>query len=399
MKTYNQISFFFLLTGLFLWISITSCDKRIFAFVENDKLGYKNRYGKVVIPAIYKECVFTDLDSPCYYEYGKDEYVPLIDTTNKYGILDAKGRILLPFIYDDLSDEFDSTFIIQNIRSQEYHLINIYGDTILKRNFSSQFFIDSEKIFSGEIDGINIVYDPKNDQIIDTVDFYDLSIFINGLAEVSSNNGSKKGLIDYSNNLILDTLYLEIHQSYKDSSIVVKDENQLFYVIDSNGDRLTEGFERFVPYYNDAGRYKILGNGSVDFILKDLKIVDSLIGVDYRFIEKNFIKFKKSEQSDTTFLYRIDDKSIVYVNDSDFDFQLGYILKYKGGISKIYEVKNIQGSFDLELIGEFRGKSDGFYGYFPFLSFVKSGIGRVYTWRNKRMQPLFEFEVNGYFYN
>lgn len=94
-------------------------------FEENGKVGLKNAFGQILVPALYDD-VLNQQDAFGGYLFP----VVVVELNEKYSLAlrDGSGRTLCPFIYDDI-EELDSEHYCVN-KDEKYGIINNKGQNI-----------------------------------------------------------------------------------------------------------------------------------------------------------------------------------------------------------------------------------------------------------------------------
>lgn len=91
----------------------------------NGDYGYINRQGVEVIPiGKYSFDLFYSVK-----HFGKDEYKPEKQKDGKWGVIDKTGKVLIPFIYDEIS-EFTNGLARVKLNGK-YGVLNINGEFVL----------------------------------------------------------------------------------------------------------------------------------------------------------------------------------------------------------------------------------------------------------------------------
>jgi hypothetical protein len=80
---------------------ICSLSEGLYAFAHDEKYGFLNSKGDVVIPAVYE---INENSSSCIDEFGFQNGRICLALDEKYGYIDTTGKIVIPFEYDKLSD-------------------------------------------------------------------------------------------------------------------------------------------------------------------------------------------------------------------------------------------------------------------------------------------------------
>lgn len=105
-----------------------------YKYEENGKVGLKNIFGKIIVPAIFDD-VLNRQDASSGYLY----LVAVVEVNEKYSLAlrDGSGRALCPFIYDDI-EELDLEHYCVN-KDGKYGIINSKGQNIFPCVFDNAY--------------------------------------------------------------------------------------------------------------------------------------------------------------------------------------------------------------------------------------------------------------------
>ena len=194
-----------------LQINLFAQSNDLIRIIEDDKIGYINNYGKIVIKP--------------NYTVGYDFYEGLASVReyDKYGFIDSEGKYVIEPKYD-----------------LAFNFYNGIAKVFLK---GAPFFID------------------KNGKIVISKKYTSLE-FVNKDLAIVTTASDKKGVLNLvSNNLVIDTIYSSITNFKNGVAIVTKQEvsqkgNYIIYrpaVIDITG-KLLVPFNKFIEIndYNDG---------------------------------------------------------------------------------------------------------------------------------------------------
>ena len=155
------------------------------AVKKNEKWGYINKKGKVVIQFKYDEV------------YNFFEGLAIVKIKNKYGIIDKKGKVVIPIKYDAVTT-FSEGLIGVGVEKQGMWF---YG------------------------------YINKKGKHIDFFNFAGISIFSEGLGAVASYLGGKWGFINKKGEIVIQPEYDAIDDDYrimfKNGYVIIKKNGEL----------------------------------------------------------------------------------------------------------------------------------------------------------------------------
>lgn len=186
-----------------------------YKYVLNGNIGYLDKKFRNIIPNIYE---------------GKDDFGCVVNNLiicklhNKYGVINDKNSVIIPFKYDILYPLCDNFFICKNYNLEFHILIDSNGNEIINENdefkncsfykklneSDNQFFVDNVnklliKHFSNnQYEVINL----KNSKSfrLDNLKIVNIEYFENNLIPVIDCTTSLYGAIDFNGNLVFPCL-------------------------------------------------------------------------------------------------------------------------------------------------------------------------------------------------
>lgn len=220
---------------------------KLLAVMQNGKVGYVNRQGEMIIPAIYDDLIDPEMKYDETWANADGKYGIVVAKDGKYGIINYKNEIVLPFDYDEL-DAFDASgtglyFMYNKIGKgedaynelREWGIINTTGKRI---NLTGRY---------GHTIGAFAGYDGLNENLL-------------GVYDEKSN---KYGYIDKEGNEVIAPQYDEIRSFSEGLAGVLKGDMWGFIDKDNN---------TIIPFqYPDAGvmRASVNGMGAGMFVFYD----------------------------------------------------------------------------------------------------------------------------------
>ncbi len=240
---------------IFLFISLLfSCKplSELYLVKVNDKWGYINRKGEMVIEPIYENCCYQRYEDSCCSRIIWPDALGIVKQGGKYGAINVNGNLKLECNYDFL-DQYHNSLIIAK-SGGNYGILSENGDTIFPFIFDNQFISCNNKTGQGQINKKYYLLDFKNKTKKET-NFDKISYFVEGLAAVKK--GENLGYINQKGELVIDAEYQTVWP-YNKGLAAVK-QNYQWGFIDTTGKFViepqfdeTEGFDLF------SGKYAIV---------------------------------------------------------------------------------------------------------------------------------------------
>lgn len=260
--------------------------------------GVINFDGKVIIPINKREVTYKN----GYYIVRKD--------FKKYGIRDSKGKKILKEKYDRIIDIRDNIFYVLN--NNRYYALTKDKKKICefaKNEYYQSYFGDTFVSFESiDKEYHYIIVDNE----IKKVKCSFISKFINGIAYIKID--SKYYLIDKKCNIISDSYDCA---DYKGGKIILKKDNQSFYVDQNNEIKLVEN-NSLDNYKNIILKISSVGilvndydNKISKFIFQDGNIVDTPELYDNACMFSDFILCMQEGRYNFYSLYTKDGKNVV----------------------------------------------------------------------------------------
>ena len=198
----------------------------------------------------------------------------------KYGIIDEKGKIVLPANYDFLEWLNDSLYVFTN--GENKGLMNSKGSVIIPAQFSrvSELYNSNPMAIAVELS--------NSDCLIYSIEGKRLTPIMQGYLQETSGlifkSGAYKGFMDKNYKIIIPAKYSDL-KMLKDGSFLVTDMRNKEYVMDLNGKTLTLAkYDGMHALTNNQDYEKVLGyivnsKGKYGYIDANLK---SIIPVKYQ---------------------------------------------------------------------------------------------------------------------
>ncbi|GEM_PF-867745 len=197
----------------------------------------------------------------------------LLIKPNKWGFIDDKGEIKIPFVYDFINP-FENGIAYSKNGNNEF-FVNPKNEIVIKGDY------DKMDVFSNGIAGVEknnkVGYiNPKGELIIPLK--YDTGGYFNknGLAEVSL--GKKYGFINQQGQEVISIIYEMVKSEQLDDVVIVR-KNDKWAFFDSKGKQLSDFLYHDVQraWKNDRttffenGPVSVKQNGKYSFLNRDLK--------------------------------------------------------------------------------------------------------------------------------
>lgn len=191
--------------------------------------GLLNSSFKRITPFIYKDPETDFLSHAGLYHLWKDR---------KDGMIDTKGNVVIPFVYDNISICDKNTFIVQLYENQKWGVINTKGNTIIPCIYDNITKLGLPNLFAVEQNNKYGVIDKKGKVITpfiyDDIDFTSYPEIADILKElglliiknVDSNGGFTYGFLDVRGNEVIppmfsqnDAMFLLCQHIYNQSDV------------------------------------------------------------------------------------------------------------------------------------------------------------------------------------
>ncbi len=244
-------------------------DNGKFAIVSIDnKLGIVKLYeNKVVIPVVYDDIEKINRE---YYTTTKFK----IRKSNKYGIIDINGNLLIPIEYDYLYQPYNSKNSIIVVKQGKYGVVNWKNNIKLPFEYESvkviedNFFQVKKNSKYGIVDKFNRVKLPLRYNYI--------FVYKNGFMSVSIKNG-KKGVLNNKGREVIPTIYDNIF-FYRKNKLYIVEQNNKRGIITSNGKTIIPPLFAWVEIINQ-NLFLITDNNFSFFIDRNFKPISSLFKI------------------------------------------------------------------------------------------------------------------------
>ena len=327
-----------------------------------------------------------------------------VSQNNKWGYIDRTGKIVIPIEYDSINNFSNGVAIVT--KGEQYGLIDLNGNMVLPVEYSFITFRDNYGHIYKERQDDSIlkpgVIDLQGNIIIPSGVHDFIGDFNDGLALVrNDNNGTRYGFVDMSGNIVVPIIYVQ-----------ASDFSEGLAVIDR--EVLSDGLsERQSAVINTLGEF-VISFGQFDYTIlfgfKDgLALISSKEGYGYintegnilfKIDEHSFFGFREGLASMSRFYgddlkYGFIDKSgnivIPYEYDSADYFNNGIAIVKKGDYYGVIDkFNNVIIPFEYEFIQK--------NNHHDFLTLRKNGFYGILNKRGKILMPA-EYDYIGNYYS
>ena len=215
----------------------TAQKKPLFRIIENNKVGYMNADGNVIIAPVY--------NSGSDFKGG----MAAVRKDALYGFINSEGVFILPPIYD-LADPFfnnyEYTYVVLN---GENKFINKKGENIINREFKGFYYINNETGMLYTPDSINVIYDLKHKKSLSELKNTNAGPFSNGVSTAYTTKGIPYVINLKGDHIVPTGKYDDINDYYNGIAIAVKKNgdggSSYLSAIDTKGNELfTHNYDR-----------------------------------------------------------------------------------------------------------------------------------------------------------
>jgi hypothetical protein len=238
-----------------LQINLFAQSNDLIRIIEDDKIGYINNYGKIVIKPNYT------------VGYDFSEGLASVRENDKYGFIDSEGKYVIEPKYD-LAFNFYNGIAKVFLKGTPF-FIDKKGKIVISKKYTSLEFVNKDlAIVTSASDKKGVLNLVSNNLVIDTI-YSSITNFKNGVAIVTKQEVSQKGnyiiyrpaVIDITGKLLVPfNKFIEIND-YNDgiAKVYFKDsesDDEIYGFIDDKGNLLfQENYtgKYFLPdYFNDG---------------------------------------------------------------------------------------------------------------------------------------------------
>jgi antitoxin component YwqK of YwqJK toxin-antitoxin module len=228
--------------------------------MQNDKYGFINSKGDLIIPCVYDEVYGGDFDQ--WFDYG----IVSLRKNKLWGALDSTGKVVVPFIYDTLSSFFNHCIAIV-AKNSKHGCVNCKGELIVPCIYDKIWYL-SEGIRQVKYNGKIGYQDSSGKQIIECK-YSNGSSCGEGLIPVQK--GTKWGYINKLDSVIIPFMY-DAASSFKEGLAGVSLKGKEGFIDRSN--KVIIPFIYSPGYYSFSQGYaRVEIDGSAGMIDKKGKVI------------------------------------------------------------------------------------------------------------------------------
>jgi len=226
-------------------------NQNITLFKENNKYGYKDENGNVII--------LPQLDNAGGFQHG----LANVSMSNKIALIDQTGRIVIPFGTYDIINSFREG-MARVSKSKKFGFINTTGKEKIPCLYDEADFFRN---------GLSSVRKFDKEGIIDTSGKEFIPIIYEKVIQLQSYNlikiklNSKWGYFDYQGHVFLNPEYDELDQPWH-GMIMVKKEGKFGYINDKGELVIPCKYEQANPF-TESGKAFIVLDGKKGVVSKD----------------------------------------------------------------------------------------------------------------------------------
>jgi hypothetical protein len=309
---------------VFLFVStLISCNSlsELYLVKADNKWGYINRKGKLVIEPVYENCCYQRYEDSCCSRIIWPEALGVVKQNGKYGAINVNGELKLKCNYDFLDQYHNSLLIARS--GNKYGILNENNDTIFPFIFDNQFISCNSETGQGQINGKYYLLDFETKTQKET-GFDKISYFVEGLAAVKK--GENYGFINEEGSMVIDAKYQNVWPFNQGLAAVKQNYQWGFidttrkFVIKPQFDE-TEGFDLF------SGKYAIVVKNKKYGIIDREGNYLIIPKYDYLYFEDEnvLLAIISENQKQKRGLINLNEKWLYEPEYENFDYFDGYI--------------------------------------------------------------------------
>lgn len=183
----------------------------VLAVMKNDKVGYINTQGKLVVPAIYHNLIDPDDKYDETWSHDASEGRIVVAKNGKYGIIDTSNKVILPFTskYSFIDGIQEGRALVQS-QSGKYGFIDKDGKEVVPPKYEGADghfggYYGFQEGLAGMSDGKKWGFITKTGKVAVPFVYDEVRPFSEGVAGVLKNG--KWGFIDGANKTVIPFQY------------------------------------------------------------------------------------------------------------------------------------------------------------------------------------------------
>lgn len=255
-------------------------------FYTGNKMGIINTKGEVVAPAVYDKYTNFDLDGYSVKIYPSEGFISLF-RDGKYGFIDLKGNEVIPFTYQRSGNFYNGLSKVYN--NGKWGFIDKTGKEIIPLVYDDVTDF-SDGMAGTSKDGAYMFIDKTGKTIFSLEsNFQIVTGFSNGLAVIKDASSRKLGLIDKKGKIVTPCNYSTIYGIRQNELIRVESSGKYGF-LDKSGKEVIPCKYKFAHDFSEGlSLIEDMDNDGNDFYIdKTGKIIITLSKYDFYNNDRDF---------------------------------------------------------------------------------------------------------------
>lgn len=192
-------------------IDVWMMNEGIFAVMKNDKVGYMNTQGKLVVPTIYDNLIDPDDKYDETWANKASEGRIVVAKNGKYGIIDTNNKLIMPFTSKySFIDGVNEGMALVRSESGKYGFVNKNGKELIAPKYQATDghfggYYGFQQGLAGMFNGKKWGYITKSGKVAVPFVYDEIRHFSEGVAGVLKNG--KWGFINGANKTVIPFQY------------------------------------------------------------------------------------------------------------------------------------------------------------------------------------------------
>lgn len=314
--------------------------KSYFTCFEDNKFGVIDNLGNEVIAPSYAEMIVIPNSKEdiflCTYDvnYETGEYKTKVLNSKNEEILQQYDKVEAIINHDNNNNMWYEEGVLVVKKDDKYGLIDFYEKEVLNIEYEEIIAVQGiENAFRVKKDGKYGVVDNKGKMLLNT-EYADVTNLgkDNKAGYIVKNAENKYGIVDYSNNVVLEMKYDSIEKTYGNDLYVVV-ENGIKKVIQKDGQEvISTGFDQIIGIGKEEGEnqgfifekdgkkgyIRKSGEVLIENIYQELKETKNGIFIAEKDNKYGIIDINKEQKLDFTYnLISYDEKADIYTAEKE----------------------------------------------------------------------------------